>query len=433
VPVLGITIPLFHDHTLSMVTIPILAGITGYVINWTGVWMLYRPLHFKGVHVPGLFALAKRLPRKLREVPGVRHGGLGWQGIIPSRAGKLGSIAVDKQIEVLGSPREFFEQLEPERIAEHIVAGSRDDLREIVERVMERRHPELWSDLTPRLRETFLARVDEQMPAVVDDITGQIRDHIDELIDVKMLVVRLSEENPELTNRLFHEVGAKEFRFMIRFGFVFGFVGGLPLIPLMEAVPTWWMLPLAEAVLGCATNWLGIWMIYEPRDPKRVGPFKLQGLFLRRQQEAAKAYGDVMAEDVLTLENVGYELLHGPNADRTRDMVESAVEPAVDRAIGAAKPAVQVAVGPGELEQTRGALAEEAVEPALRPLADPEFNRQQAGRIRELVTKRMRKMRTEDFVETMRSATREDEWMLIAHGALFGIAGGLLHYVIFGV
>jgi len=306
-------------------------------------------------------------------------------------------------------------------------------MRELFERTMERDHPEVWRDLTPRLRETFHARVEEQLAQVVDDITVQIRDHIDELIDIKMLVVRLSEENPELTNRLFHEVGQREFRFMIRFGFVFAFVMGIPLIPLMELIPTWWMLPLAQAVIGYATNWVGIWMIYEPRGPKKIGPFKLQGLFLRRQQEAAKAYGDVMAEDVLTLENLGYELLYGPKADRTRELIEAAVRPAVDRAVGAAQPAVRAAVGSREYERTRESVADEAVEPALAPLADPEFNRERADRIRELVAERMSNMPTEDFVETMRSATREDEWMLVAHGALFGIVGGLLHYVVFGL
>jgi hypothetical protein len=51
----------------------------------------------------------------------------------------------------------------------------------------------------------------------------------------------------------------------------------------------------------------------------------------------------------------------------------------------------------------------------------------------ELFTDRMRKLSKRDFSETMRAATREDEWMLVAHGAIFGIAGGLVHYVIFGV
>ena len=33
----------------------------------------------------------------------------------------------------------------------------------------------------------------------------------------------------------------------------------------------------------------------------------------------------------------------------------------------------------------------------------------------------------------MRSAIKEDEWMLYAHGAIMGAAGGLLHLAIFGV
>ena len=428
-----ISIPLFHDHTLSMISIPILGGITGYVINWTGVWMLYNPLHFKGFRVPGLFALVKLLPRKLREVPGLRHGGIGWQGIIPSRAGKLGRIAVDKQIDKLGTPQEYFERFDPDEVADHIVASSRDDIREIVERVMAREHPEIWRDLPPRLRETLHARVQEQMPEIAHDITAQIREHIDELTDVKLMVIRRAEASPELTNRLFHEAGSKEFRFMIRFGFVFGFVCGIPLIPLMEAVPTWWMLPLAQAVIGCATNWIGIWMIYEPREPRKIGPFTWRGLFLRRQHQAAEAYGKVIAEEVITLENVGEDLMHGPKSDRTRELIESRVRPSVDRAVGALQPAIRAGVGGDEYDAARESVAVATVDVALEPLQDPDFNARQSERVRELVTERMQELSSEDFSETMRAATREDEWMLIAHGALFGIVGGLLHYVIFGV
>ena len=32
----------------------------------------------------------------------------------------------------------------------------------------------------------------------------------------------------------------------------------------------------------------------------------------------------------------------------------------------------------------------------------------------------------------MRSAIKEDEWMLYAHGAIMGAAGGVLHSLIFG-
>ena len=33
----------------------------------------------------------------------------------------------------------------------------------------------------------------------------------------------------------------------------------------------------------------------------------------------------------------------------------------------------------------------------------------------------------------LRSAIKEDEWMLYAHGAVMGLAGGFIHLAIFGV
>ena len=87
--------------------------------------MLFSPVRFHGVTVPGMRQLSRVLPRKIQEVPGILQGGLGWQGIVPARAAKMGSIAVDKAIDKLGTPKEFYQQLEPDQIAEHIVHGLR--------------------------------------------------------------------------------------------------------------------------------------------------------------------------------------------------------------------------------------------------------------------------------------------------------------------
>src|SRR3954465_15244573 len=108
---------------ISLVTIPLFSGAIGYATNWTGVWMLFNPLHFRGVRVPGLAALARLAPRKIQQVPGVMVGGIGWQGIIPSRAAKMGSIAVDKGIAKVGSARDFYDQLDRQALAEHVLAS----------------------------------------------------------------------------------------------------------------------------------------------------------------------------------------------------------------------------------------------------------------------------------------------------------------------
>lgn len=46
-----------------------------------------------------------------------------------------------------------------------------------------------------------------------------------------------------------------------------------------------WILPAGGAVVGYLTNWLAIKLIFEPVDPVKFGPFVLQGLFLKRQNE----------------------------------------------------------------------------------------------------------------------------------------------------
>jgi hypothetical protein len=50
-----------------------------------------------------------------------------------------------------------------------------------------------------------------------------------------------------------------------------------------------------------------------------------------------------------------------------------------------------------------------------------------------LIADRMRTLAPTDFVEMLRSATREDEWLLYAHGAVLGFGAGLVHLGIFGV
>ncbi|MGZ5324713.1 MAG: hypothetical protein ACXWZ3_11825 [Solirubrobacterales bacterium] len=419
-------------HLVNLISIPLFTGAIGYLTNWSGVWMLFNPVRFKGIRVPGLLAVASVLPRKIAQIPGVAHGGIGWQGIIPSRAAKMGSIAVDKGIAKLGSPSDFYEQLEPDKIAAHILDSAREDIREVTERILEREHPDLWRDLPPQLQERVHERVQKQLPEIVREVTEDIGANIEHLMDVKLMVIRRLEERPELANRIFQDVGQKELRFIINFGFFFGAALGFPMVFITEALPYWYVLPIGGVIIGYVTNWVALWMIFEPTEPRRLGPLKLQGLFLRRQPEVAEVYAEIIADDIVTAANIGDELLNGRRADRTRRMIEDAMRPAIDRSLGSAHSAVRVAVGSRRYDAIREGLASEAVDYTVTPLSDPEFNRRQAAAMRSLVSERIAALPHRDFAEMLRSAMREDEWLLLLHGAVLGFAAGLLHLAIFG-
>jgi uncharacterized membrane protein YheB (UPF0754 family) len=416
---------------IRLVTIPFFTGVVGWLINWSGLIMLFNPVRFHGKTVPGLYELSKLLPRKLQEIPGIMQGGIGWQGIVPARAAKMGSICVDKAIAKLGTAGEFFQELEPDKIAEQMTVMFEPRIPEIVDRTMRTEQPGLWGNVPPAAREALYARVQDQLPEIMSEITGTIGTHIDQLLDPKLMVIDNFERNPALVNKIFRDFGARELKLMVNFGFLFGFLLGIPVAIITHFVTNWWLLPLLGVVVGWSTNLLGMWVIFEPVEPRRLGPLKLHGLFLRRQSEAAEVYARIIADDVVTMENIGRFLLEGPRSDRTEQMLQEALGPAIDRAAGPLRPALRVAVGTREYDTITQAFAREGRDHTMTPFLDADFGREQSENIRLLIARRTKDLPPRDFVEMMRSAIKEDEWMLYLHGGVMGLAGGLIHYLIF--
>jgi uncharacterized membrane protein YheB (UPF0754 family) len=417
----------------QLISVPIFTGVIGFVTNWTGVIMLFQPMRFHGARVPGLRFLYPYLPRRVQVIPAITHQGrFGWQGIIPSRVSKMASISVDKALLKVGSIGDFYREFEPDKIADHIAAIARTEIRDVVARVVEREHPQLWHDLPPALKSAVYTRVEQRLPVIVRELTERLGEYIEQLIDAKLLVIRHFEEHPELMNDMLREVGRKELRFMRNFGFYFGFPAGIGLVFILAALPRWWVLPLGGAVIGWVANWIGIKLIFEPVFPRRIGPFVLQGLFLRRQPEVSDVLAQIIAEDVITMKNIGDELLFGPRSDRTRLMLEESLRPAVDDAVGFARSVVRVGIGTDRYDRIRDAVAHEAVEFASA-FGDREFGRQQSGKIRRFVADQMRQLRADEFNELLRSAIKQDEWLLFVHGGVLGIGAGLIHLAIFGV
>ena len=73
----------------------------------------------------------------------------------------------------------------------------------------------------------------------------------------------------------------------------------------------WWSLALTGAAVGLVTDQLALKLIFEPVEPKRIGPLVMQGLFLKRQDEVGREFAAFMADYVLTPAKLWNELLQG--------------------------------------------------------------------------------------------------------------------------
>lgn len=74
--------------------------------------------------------------------------------------------------------------------------------------------------------------------------------------------------------------------------------------------PKNWTLPAGGAIVGYITNWIALKWIFEPIEPTKIGPFVLQGMFLKRQHEVSEDFSVYIAEQVLNSKRVWESMLN---------------------------------------------------------------------------------------------------------------------------
>lgn len=399
---------------LGTLLIPVFAGVIGLFTNWVAIKMMFLPIDWVGF----------KLPFKVGIGP-YKFPVLGWQGVIPSKAAKMGSIAVDTGLSKLGTMYEFFLTFDPKEVAAQIVATSGDEIQRIVDGIIEREYAELWAIAPPPVKKMIHQRVENQMPEIIEEVLNNVGQNIERLVDLKLMVIRYLEANPTLINKIFQDVGAKEFSFIVKSGGWMGFLLGLGPMLVWMVYPEWWTIPVGAAIVGYLTNFIALKVIFQPLEPTRVGPFKMHGLFLRRQPEVAEEYSNIIAYEIVTLRNVATAMLQGPDADRTQRLIADSIRPAVDDAVGAIKPLVRAA-GQGRMDAALEGIAGEAVSSTMGTLMDEDFGRERAKGMQTLLASRMKKLSYPEFAQMLRSAFEQDEWMLIVVGAFLGFAAGVV-------
>lgn len=397
-----------HPDFWKYVSIPFIAGTVGWVTNWMAVQMTFYPLEFLGV----------------RPI-------FGWQGIIPAKAEKMSGILVDQTLSKIGSIDEFFQQMEPEKISAHLTRSIQARIEEYTDEVMTERNAVLWENLPMLVRRRVYSRARRAIPEVMDNVVDDISKNVEDLVDLKHMISSQMREDKALMVKMFREVGDPEFRFVINSGIYFGFLFGLLQVPIFIYFPGNWVMPFFGFLVGVATNWLALNVIFRPLNPVRVGPFRVQGLFLKRQKDVAESFARLTTTEVVTLRNIMYQVVNGPRADRTKALIKRHMRPLLEG--GVVRTAAQLTVGPGGYADLKKAVEEKAVDLAVLPFEDPQFNRERGAIVERIMRERMEELSSEEFQALLRPAFQEDEWILILVGGVLGMMAGFIQlFVVFG-
>ncbi|ULQ46422.1 DUF445 family protein [Flagellatimonas centrodinii] len=390
------------DKPLLYAALPVMAAVVGYVTNVLAIKMMFLPIRFVGI--PPY---------------------LGWQGIIPRKSGKMASIAVDTITQHLITVEEIFSRIDPERLARELEGPMTAAVEDIADEVMNEHHPTLWVSLPAVIRRRLLNNLKAEVPAVVRDITRDVRRNVHEVFNLKDMVVSKLIRERTLINRIFLETGHAEFKFIGRSGLYFGFLFGVVQTLIFTIFQTPWQLPVAGLLVGYATNWIALHLIFNPRDPVKLGPVTFQGLFMKRQKEVARDYGNLVADEILTPANIIESILKGPQADRVVALIQRHAQQAIDAEIGLARRFVPLTVGSEGYRVAKTAAVRQIIERLPMNLRRVESYATDAMDIRNTLITRLQALPPDDFEAMLRPAFKEDEWLLIAVGAALGMLVGV--------
>ena len=398
----------FVAHWPVYVSMPVIAAVIGYLTKRAAIEMMFRPLRFVGLKEPWL----------------------GWQGVVPRNSERMIRISAELLTERLVDTREIFRRLDPDRIVKEIEGPLLVAVDEVTREVMEQYQPGLWELLPPLAQELLVKQVQASSPALVRRIMVELQEHITEVLDVKQVAVGALTRDKKLLIKLIRDISRPEMAFIARCGVYFGLVLGLVQTMVWAFTKSPLVLPVFGAAIGLFTDWLAIKLVFFPRQRTRFGPFAFQGVFQRRRDEVAKQYAEIVAREVMTVANLVDGVLRGPKSEQLLAMIHHAVQETIEEQASVARPLISVAVGPDKFTQMKHAAADRVIRFLPDAIMHARDYATEALDIRDTIATRMRRLTRVEYEALLRPAFRQDEWKLIAVGAVIGAVIGELQVLL---
>ncbi len=423
-----------HEDTcstrvLTYASIVVISTVFTYGHIWMALWMTFYPVHYVG---------CCQLPHGDDDTSWFAttfgNMGLGWQGIIPFKATKMARTAVRLMTSKLLDVRQVFSRIDPARVAEEIEPALHNLLGPIVDAVGRERAPTAW-EMTPfAVKQEIIARAECDTPQVIANMMRDLKENIDECFDLEEMVVDTFVKDKNLLIEMFIKCGRAELAVIRNFGGWMGFAFGVLQMVLYHFMPNApWTLPVFGGVVGAATNWVALLMIFKPTWPVNLcGCYTLQGLFLKRQSEVAAGYAHMTTAKVISTPKMLRELVRGRSSDKLLAIVHRHVMASVDKQAGHVRPLAEMVIGSEEYERIKRAIGDRVVEAMEEMMGHAEGYFDEALDLERTLHVKMSALPPDEFESILRPVFSEDEWKLIALGGILGVFIGFCQMYILG-
>jgi len=387
----------FGANWLIYLSMPFVAAFVGWSTKIVALEMLYRPLQFRGI------------------------GPFGWQGIVPRRAGKVGSKTIELLTANLLNPEELLDRIDAGEAVEALRAPLVQAVDEISRDLAEQIRPGLWDALPEAGRRAVQARIEAQVPRITENMLNEMKADLGRYVDLQFLAVTTLVRNKEKLVKLMRSVSNDAMAFVRRSGIYFGLGIGLVQMVAWALFKNPWIMPAFGFAVGLISDYIALNMLFRPVHPtKYLGFIPFQGLLHAQRDKITRDYAKILADDLFSPEILFDGVIKGPGSDKLFALAAKEVDAAIDAQTGIAGPIVVLAVG----TQRYRALKDRVVKMVLERLPSTLLEAQDYATtvidLENTIVEKMNQLTNEEYESILRPVFKDDEPLMIAVGAILG-------------
>lgn len=388
-------------------SMPLVAAFVGYTTKLVALQMLYRPIEFVGI------------------------GPIGWQGVVPRRAGKTAALTIQMLTDKLLKPEELLDKIDAKQAVEDLREPLTRAVDAMARELAEQVRPGLWDSLPAAGRNAVLSRVHAAAPAVVDNLLAEMKSDLPRFVDLQYLAVTTLVKNKAQLNELTKGMGGAAMKFIRRSGIYFGFAIGLVQMVAWGLFHNPWIMPTFGFITGFASDWLALNLIFMPRTPMKLfGFIPIHAVLHAQRDNVTRDYARILANDLFSADVLLEAILHGPTSERLFAAIEKEVSGVIDKQAGVARPVITLAIGTRRYREVKDTVVRMVLERLPHTMLQAKDYAAKILDIENLIVDKMNKLTPDQYEAILRPVFKDDEMLMVTVGAVLGLFVGELQVVL---
>jgi len=190
------------------------------------------------------------------------------------------------------------------------------------------------------------------------------------------------------------------------------------------------LLPVIAALIGWATNFIAIKMLFHPQDPKKILGITFQGVFPKRQKQIAEKLGELVANELFSIKDVAQKIEELSTRPEALEEVGKRIEKTIREKLVAAFPMLSMFLSDEMIEKVTK-LFQSELEDFLRASAQGlAAKMEDSVDVKSLVEEKVRSFSSNKIEELLLGFMEQEFRFIEKIGAVLGFLIGCIQVIL---